>query len=312
MAPVFQPNYTTTARLGAAVWLLLLLTWRPDLHHDAWARLLLLLAVLVWVPLGFGLLKYPTRYQNWPLPWLTGAAGLLLVGAFHLNAGWVAAALALPWVAVTLWAFAKGVDRLVQPEPGVARAGNLALAAAQIFLPVGSLWALADRLGWQPLGFDPAIVLLTGVHFHYAGFAFTLLAGLAATKSPNWLSRTGALLAVVSVPLTAVGITATQMGAALWPETLAAASVALAGWLTAAAYAQLAWRERGLARWCWALLSLSLVFSMSLALLYALRSVWPLEVLQIPAMRAWHGTVNALGVAGAGLLGWGRREGGVG
>jgi hypothetical protein len=48
-----------------------------------------------------------------------------------------------------------------------------------LYLPIGGAWLVASRLGIQPLGFGDTIVLLTAVHFHFAGFAAPVLAGLA-------------------------------------------------------------------------------------------------------------------------------------
>jgi hypothetical protein len=55
----------------------------------------------------------------------------------------------------------------------------------------------------------------------------------------------------------------------------------------------------------WVVAGLSLLFGMGLALLYAARGqMLPLPWLDIPWMRALHGTANALGFALCGALGW--------
>jgi hypothetical protein len=294
----FSNTYATVARTGVLLWAFLLADWRPDLHHDAWARLLLLLAVLVWVPMVLHLLDYPQRGAAW-----VAVAGAALGAAFCVEAGWLAAGLALPWVAVTVWVFARGVDFWIKKAHS---AGDRAVAASQVFLVVGGLWTLADRLGWQPLGFDPAIVLLTGVHFHYAGFLFTWLVGRAAQEWSSGPTSWAAYGAVAAVPLTAAGITVTQLTGRHELEALSAVCVALSGWLTAWAYAWAASRSdvRSGARVFWVVCAASLAFSMTLAVGYAVRPWWPVAWLHIPAMRAWHGTANALGVAGCGVLGW--------
>jgi len=50
--------------------------------------------------------------------------------------------------------------------------------------------------------------------------------------------------------------------------------------------------------------ALSLLFSMVLAALYGVRYALPIPWLDIPWMRALHGTANAFGLGVAGLLGW--------
>jgi hypothetical protein len=291
-------SFVSISRVGMFLWTALLAFWRPDLHHDLWARSILLMAALVWVPMVLHLLDYPKSAAGY-----VGLAGAALVAAFHCDAGWVAALLSLPWLVVTLWIFARGVDFWAK---NAQNAGDRAIAASQVFLVVGALWTLADRLGWRPLGFDPAIVLLTGVHFHYAGFLFTWLVGRSAQQWPNALSNMAAHGAIVSVPLTAAGITATQLWGHHALEALSAACVAFSGWLTAGSYFGAVYRG-GLpaaTRFLWVICALCLVFSMSLALGYAVRPWWHIEWLAIPNMRAWHGTANALGVAGCGVLGW--------
>jgi hypothetical protein len=210
----------------------------------------------------------------------------------------------LPWLLVTLWQFQVGVEWLIQKKRS---ADQVAQASGRIFMVVGGLWTMSDRLGWQPLDFDPAIVLLTGVHFHYAGLIFPSLVGLV---TEYWPSKTGKLacwLSVAAVPLTAVGITIAQLTHDFTFEAFAAAAVALSGWLTSFRYGKIAFQTNELTkttRITWGILCIALFFTMTLALAYALRPFYPIELLNIPTMRAWHGTVNAFGVAGAGLVGW--------
>lgn len=288
-------NYVKIAAIGAILWLLLLGWVRPDTSHDEWARLLLALAVLVWSPLAFRLLDYPDQYAPW-----VGLAGSLLAVSLFLPAGLVSGVLSCGWLIVGLWTCQLGWIRLQNwrhaPE-------NRAIGAGQVFLLIGSLWAVFDRFGWRPLGFDPAIVLLTGVHFHYAGFIFPLLTGWLQQFFPGYTSRFAALLAILAIPMTAVGITVMQVSGVYWPEAAAAAVVALSGWLCGIGYLRLAFRN-GVSvgvRIAGTGLALCLFFSMTLALGYAMRGYYPIDFLQIPAMRAWHGSVNALGVAGFGL-----------
>lgn len=297
--PLPWHSFTASTGWGATVWLALLCTQQPDPRQHEWAGLVLLLAVLVWVPLCLLLL-------HWPPGWLQRLlfpAGLSMVIAMLLPSGWVAALWAVPWLAVTAVIFLAGVEALFSAG---RNAGKWALAGGQIFLLIGGLGAMADRLGLQPFGFDPAIILLTGVHFHYAGLIFPLLLGLLAQQRPSPWSNTAAWLAVAAVPLTAAGITLAQVSGDFRLEALAAGTVALAGWLGALGYLRVViWEKRPMpVRICWGLMAVCLLFSMSLGLVYAIRPYWPVDWLNIPSMRALHGTANALGVAGGGLLGW--------
>ena len=290
-------KFQQTAAIGAAIWAIALLLVRPDIHHDAWARLLLALAVLVWVPLVFRLLHYPAKAA---LP--VFIAAMVLTYALFLPAGMYSGIAALPWLAVSFYAFQKGIEDWIRP----AGNRNIARAAGQVFLVIGGIWAVFDRFGWRPLDFDPAIVLLTAVHFHYAGFIFPFLVGKLFDFQPGKPMRIAALLAVLAVPLTAMGITLSQLTGQYSVEILAAATVAISGWITAFYYVLLVKNQKlaPISRILALVLGACLLFSMTLAMGYAIRPIYTFSLLEIPTMRAWHGTANAIGVAGAGIGLW--------
>lgn len=292
-------NFEAGAAWGALVWALLLVWHQPNLQHDIWARLVVQLAVLVWLPLSLSMLP---PIATW-LRLLAFPAALGVVVALQLPAGLPAVLCSLPWLLLCGRVFVSGAEAVFLAG---GQAGRRAVASGQVFLLIGGLALTADRLGLRPLGFDPAIILLTAVHFHYAGFIFPILLGWAAERWPSALFRYAAGLAVLAVPVTALGITYAQVYRAFGLEALAASLVALAGYLGAWGYVQVIWRERlpVAVRISWAILAICLLFSMTLGLGYALRPYWPLEGLTIPSMRALHGTANALGLAGGGLLGW--------
>jgi hypothetical protein len=310
---------------GFAVWCAYLAYARPGVLQHAWAEVILLLAALVLLQLlpgiAFGRIK-----------WVILGAACSLAFAYVLEPGWLAAAFALPWLGITLWQFREGVQFWLQSNmPAVASSPIspippsptssmppllassptapwvLAQSAGRMFMVVGGLWALSDRLSWQPLGFSPEIVLLTAVHFHFAGLFFPMLTGLIAEKYPSRLINIACYLVVISVPMTAIGITLAQLQWSYLFETVAAATVALAGWFTAFRYFTVAVREPDLpliTRTLWFITAISLVFTMTLAFGYAIRPFYSFPILDIPVMRAWHGSFNAFGVATAGLLGW--------
>jgi YndJ-like protein len=174
-----------------------------------------------------------------------------------------------------------------------------------IYLAIGGAWAVSDRLGFRPLDFDPVIVLLTAIHFHYAGFALPLVTGLAARRLDGGTARLAAAGVIAGVPLVAIGITSTQLKAGPLIESLAAWVLAAAGILTASLHLRLAFAPgRPLVRCLWAVAAVSLAGSMVLAAMYGSRFYIALSWLDIPWMRAFHGTANALGFGLAGLLAW--------
>jgi hypothetical protein len=231
-------------------------------------------------------------------------AALLLGWAFLLPQGLPAAALSLPWLATTGLLALLGLARAWHHRRGPL--AELCIDAGLVYLAVGGLWATADRAGLRPLDFEPVIVLLTAIHFHYAGFALPILTGLAMRCERGLLPRLAGFGVVVAVPLVAVGITATQLSFGHLLECVSAWLMALAGGLTAYLYWRLAWhRDRpAVVRGLWQLSAVSLAGGMVLAALYGSRHHVPMTWLDIPWMRALHGTTNALGFALAALAGW--------
>jgi hypothetical protein len=172
------------------------------------------------------------------------------------------------------------------------------------------MWAFADRVGLQPLNFDPAIVVLTATHFHYAGLVLPVLTGLLLERIPDSrLASTAAVGVVLGVPVVAIGITLTELGLGPVVETAAGCGLALAGMVIAVLHVRIATEKRGstLARGLLGISGASLFFGMFLAVTYSLRaSSLPVPRLDLATMRLLHGTVNALGFGLCGILGWRR------
>ena len=113
---------------------------------------------------------------------LRAPAAWALVASFALPPGRAAAALALPWLAITGAAALRGLGRL---RAGPRTPAWLCLGVGPVYLAVGGAWAVIARAGLCPLGFPDVIVLMTAVHFHYAGFALLVLVGRAAGASAD-------------------------------------------------------------------------------------------------------------------------------
>ena len=120
-------------------------------------------------------------------------------------------------------------------------AEEVSINAGLIYLSVGSGWLIMSRLGTQPLGFGDTIVLLTAVHFHYAGFAAPILSGLAGRMLAD--ASTGIrgvfVLAAIGVttgtPLVAAGLTFSPalafVGALIISSGLALLAILVIGWV---------------------------------------------------------------------------------
>ena len=302
------------AKVGGVAWLLFAVLSGPNLHGAAWTQVWLLLAALVLVPMAVELaaderergnvavLVALTRLGQLP-------AALLLLWACAMRPGGWAALAATPWVIVCGLVAATGWLRVRQGgwrRPFDRLCGDVAF----IFLGVGGAWVFADRAGQRPLGFDGATVALTAMHFHFAGLLLTLLAGLTVRAFPaSRLATRAAVGVVLGVPAVAVGIATTQFGWGPASEAAAGCGLALAGMAVAVLQVRLGTEpstgspvRRGL----FLVAGASLFFGMTLAAAYAARSfAAPMPWLDVPWLRAVHGTVNAVGFGLGGVLAWG-------
>jgi uncharacterized protein (UPF0548 family) len=279
-------NWIGRGLIGATAWALWAVAAAPP-----WTAVLLLLSPFVLVPLGLRVAGGPETGPDAPVLQrlaITALAPAALAAASYLpSPGFAAMTLTLPWLAVTASVAFVGLARLLS-RPRLNDPG-LATDAGMMFLVVGGAWLTISRGGFNPLGFSDAIVELTAVHFHYAGFALPIVAGVVATG----LRRSAAIpvAVVIGVPATAIGIT---LGG--WTEWFAATAMALAGLATAWLLLQSAVPGVGKAgRWLFALSGLSLMAGMGLALgwAWAVRFGW--SFIGLEQMAATHGTLNALG-----------------
>jgi uncharacterized protein (UPF0548 family) len=301
-----RSRWHRSAVIGGAAWVLALATAAATGRLIPWldslAPALFLLAPLVLVPLGLGVVATPERQARNLGLWQAAArlqlpAALILLGSFALPAGGLAAGLAVLWLIFTSLIALLGLLDLRRREEWCVNAGL-------IYLAVGGAWATLSRLGMQPLGFSHLIVLATAIHFHYAGFVLPLLAGLAGRELRDRTSRLAAAGVVVGVPLVAAGITLSAFDNFLleWLASWLLAAVCL---VVAALQLRLAFRAaRPACRLLFAVSGLSLFAAMLLAAVYGLGRYCGVLWLDIPQMLPLHGAVNALGFALPGLLAW--------
>lgn len=288
------------AALGGLVWLAVL----PWLSRDLDGAILVL-SPLVCVPLGLAFLVDET--EGWTpflrrlMVFAQPLTALVLVASFFLPAGPAAAGLAVPWLLFTLLISGIGLRRL--RDGGWRPPEELCLSAGLLFLGVGGAWTVASRAGWRPLEFKDVIVLLTGVHFHYAGFVLPLLAGFAGRRLRTMMARVAAVGVVVGVPLVALGIT---VGERLrWVQLTAAWTLAAACMLVALLQFGLALDRQTVMRRLLLVVSGALLAAgMSLAATYALGEYLGAHWLAIETMIPWHGLMNSLGFALPGLAAW--------
>jgi hypothetical protein len=268
------------------------------------ASTLLLGGALVCVPLALALvaeLEPTMRRRSYSVAaFCQPPAAICLVCAFAWPPGAMAAGLSLPWLGFGLLAAFLGFERAWRRARASVAEG--CIAAGLIFLLVGAGWTTLSRFGARPLGFPDVIVLLTGVHFHYAGLVLPVLTGLAGRAKSGVLARLATCGVVTGVPLVAFGITVGRYVPLI--EALAAWFMTLAALMAAAVQLRYARQCPRLEGTLLLVSALALVAGVALAACYALSVYLHQYWFTIDQMILWHGTVNACGYALLGLLGW--------
>lgn len=296
--------------LGGTVWLGLLGVWLAARDEGRTIEGLLLLAVLILVPLALRLVATPSRTGRHPLSYraavlLQPVAAALAIGSFFSPPGVWAAVLATPWALVTGLLGLFGLVRLLLQ--GIVQADEACIDVGLLYLPVGGFWLVLSRLGATPLGFQEPIVLLTAVHFHYAGFAAPILTGMAGRKlavgrpAPQAAFSLVASGVIAAPLLVALGIVFSPPLEVMAAALLAASLVALA---SVNIFVLVRVIPQRLARGLLVVSSASVVLGMLFACLYAVGQARGAPAITVPQMILIHGLVNALGFVLGGLLAW--------
>ncbi|MFL3870745.1 YndJ family protein [Streptomyces griseobrunneus] len=261
-------------------------------------NVIVMAGMLLVVPAGLrltGLAELDRIRRLWPLFAAPGAVAL------WLPRGPTAAALAL--------CYALGAVLLALHAPRRALRGRdrspagIALLTALVTPAVAALALVAERRGHELFGFGLEILALTVPHFHFAGFAAALVAGLVCRVDDGPAGRFAALSVPLGTLLVLVGYFIGD-----WTE-LAGAAVLTAGMWTVGL---LTWRlgqAAGRDRTTRLLLFTSaavLVATMLLALSWAVGEATGLPHPTLTWMAATHGLGNALGFALCSLLAWHR------
>ncbi|HCU24439.1 MAG TPA: hypothetical protein DF383_05415 [Deltaproteobacteria bacterium] len=296
--------------LGAFLWLGFLTFFLVGkIRLDA-VELIFLLASWVLVPLSLALLSVRggdpplLRWSRAIQPW----AAALVTPAFFLPRGKIAGMLAMSWLGVTgllsLQALLHLKRNLLQKTWDWSR---FSIDIACLYVSVGAAWLACYCFGISPLGFGPTLTLLTAVHFHYAGFAAPILAGLLgfAVDRPGraflMIYRPMVLLVLLGMPLVAAGITFSPLIEMIGAFVMAI-GVALLGSLMLAVLLR---RPIGAAAKALFFISgLASFAGMALALLFGLSEYTGNYWIGIPRMVQYHGWINSLGFSLCALLGW--------
>ena len=293
--------------LGAAVWVGLVAgTWSgwPQLGV---IELLFLLAPWIVVPLAASLIPpidntETLAAQRPVLRWIIFIAAALATISFFLPIGILSASFASAWLLVCAFFAQRGLRRLWQYR--THSFSQFCFAAGEGYLIVGGPWLVASRLGLQPVGFQEPIVLLTAVHFHFAGFLSAVLAALTyeRLREIRWSKALGTALTGVVFGPGLLGL-AFLVGPKVKLAAVILIVVGQIGLATGMIRVALG-KVDPLGRAFLLFSSGCVVAGMALAASWALGE-YPLQsFVELGRMERVHGTLNAIGFGVCGLIGW--------
>ena len=295
-----------SAAVGVVVWVLLVLLTTTDSHETELIHRVAFFAFLVIVPLGLSLAPGEQTNGLYRVAVLLQPfAVVLAIADFFIQKGAVSAALAAVWFVFTAIVALFGLSRLF--VRGLRSLPETSIDAGLLYLPVGGAWLIVYRLGVQPFDYGETIILLTVVHFHFAGFGAPIVAGMAGRVLARSGIGTGKLFAVIVVavvaamPLVAAGITFSPWLGLVGTLLLSTGLVLLAG-LTMSRVLPVVISLT--ARALLLLGALSSCVAMVLACLYSYSLVAHVLILRIPTMAMTHGLLNAFGFAACSLAAW--------
>ena len=296
-----------SAAAGVVVWLLLLPTSTSDARETELIHKVVFFGMLVVVPLGLSLVSTDEHASSslYRLAVLVQpVAALPAIASFFFKTGPLAAALSSTWLILSLLVALFGLMRF--KSRGLYPVEESSVDAGLVYLVVAGVWLVVYRLGIQPFDYGETIILLTVIHFHFAGFAAPILAGmggrvLATRKHPQAMFRVSVFAIVAAMPLVAAGITFSPwlglIGTLLLSTGLVLLAVLVAGWVSPAIGSLLS--------------RLLLVFgalcscaAMVLACLYSYSLATKTLIINIPTMALTHGLLNAFGFVACSLLAW--------
>ena len=287
-----------TNSLPIAAWLLFLLLVGREFLITHWEGALVVFAALALVPTGLHLLGLPQGRWYWAV-----VAGLAL--GYGLYPAPAAVFFALPYLLLAVWLLVEAVVNLLIYRDFSWM--DVLRVVALGYWATGAGWAICFLAGIGPLGFDAVITGLTAAHFHVAGFVLAVAVRCLFQEKRSAANRSLAWATLAGMPLVAAGITATQLGFSSVLEQVSGGFFAAFAVGVAARQVALFFGKNeysAVARWCWLIAAGCLLVGAALASLYAVRFSVPLAWVNIPNMKIWHGTLNAVGFGWLTLRGW--------
>jgi YndJ-like protein len=293
------PRFSVALRValaGLLAWVFLVMAYGRTLGPIS---SILMVAPLVVVPLGLGATR-PTAM--WVCVASVPAAASLVIRAQNDSRNTIAVVLASCWALVTTTLAAQvGLRWLIKPTQPRFAPSYVLHVAALVELCVASIWLVAACLRIELLGFSKPIVLLTAVHFHFAGFGACTVAVIRMKRAQSdaqrlWAARIAVVILGAS-PLVAIGhltIGAIELLGGLL-LTVGIWSAAAIGWKQASG-------QTKVIRVLMIMAALAPVIPMLFAIQYGLTRVTDLNQIPFNTIALIHGGLNAFGFLGANLL----------
>lgn len=298
-----------SAIAGAILWSILVAANLAGAADLTLIELLFLMAPLVVVPLGIGLVFGAESVRDLPRLVQLGLdlqfpCAIFALASFFLAPGGGAAWLAAFWLFFCVTLNLCGFFWMVRYRPKWLGAATLALAL--LYVLIGSVWLVASRAGLSPMGFQEPIVLLTAIHFHYAGFAAPILAHATKAGMAKRGDMASRLLVLVTLGILA-GPCVLAIGFVIGPQVklMAAALVALSEiGLGCFFFKTLFGQGSATGKALLGLSAASVFFTMALVIAWSVGEYRREPILDLYRMEQLHGMSNALGFILCGLLGW--------
>lgn len=289
---------------GGLIWLILLVGVLLNKFRLSIFDLLFLLAPWVVVPLVLSLVPAArdnrlSRINGRVIRYLLFPGAVLTTTSFFLRDGRTAGALTVLWLFAGISLALEGLMRLIRTR--LQSLQEFCFAIGEGYALVGALWLLASRMGLQPVGFREPIVLLTAVHFHYAGLMAAVLAGLAAS------SRRAPLLLRIALSCAVLGPAVLGLAFLVGPKLKLAAVMLMVIGENGVAFGTF---RIGLASASGTGGRMLILGSACVVLGMALAGIWaigeyPLHAfVNLDQMARYHGVLNSLGFGLCSLMGW--------
>lgn len=298
-----------SAMVGVVAWLLLLLTTTSDSHETELIHKVVFYAFLVIVPLALSLVPAGDQRGSLGLYRVVvlfqPVAAIVTIASFFIEKGVLSAGLSVAWMILTGLIALFGLTRLIARR--FYPLEELSIDAGLLYLPVAGMWLVIYRLGVQPFDYGETIILLTVIHFHFAGFAAPVIAGLVGRKlvarepQPHKVFPLIVVALIAAMPLIAAGITFSPWLGLIGTLLLSTGLVLLAVLTLARAWPAITSTS---ARVLLVIAAASSVTAMVLACLYAYSIVAHTLMIRIPTMAMTHGLLNAFGFVTCSLIAW--------